>query len=164
MTYEAMLAELPFTPPPRETEADATGDVRTINRKLKTKIYLSVQEQKDGLWQFPTVDVNDDETLLDAAKRAIPEQVGTNIDFWCPSNCPWSVHLTPYTENEQKTNAMYGIKTFFMKVQHDEGDVVLDTKVKTNVHDFAWLDRQEMVDRVKEQQGDHMSKLYYYML
>ena len=167
MTYDDMLAQLPFTPAPRETEHDASGNVRTTNRKLKTNIFLTVQEQNNtGLWQFPTVDVNDNETLLDAAKRAVPEQVGTDIEFWCPSNCPWSVHLTPYTEEEQKQQNWYGSKTFFMKVQYDEGDVVLDTKQsKTSVvHDFAWLDRQEMVDRVKEQQGEHMSKFYYYML
>lgn len=166
-TYEELLAELPFTPAPRETEADASGDVRTTNRKLKTNIYLTVQEQDNGLWQFPTVDITDNETLLDAAKRAIPEQVGNEIEFWCPSNCPWSVHLTPYTEEEQKVQQLYGSKTFFMKVQYDEGNVVLNNQQKKGVkvvHDFAWLDRQEMVDRVKEQQGEHMSKFYYYML
>ena len=96
--------------------------------------------------------------------RAVPEQVGTDIEFWCPSNCPWSVDVAPYTEEEQATQGRYGTKTFFMKVQHDEGDVILDPKLTTKVHDFAWLERQEMVDRVKEQQSDHMSKFYYYML
>ena len=163
MTYEDLIASLPFKPAPRETEADASGDVRTTDRKLKTSIYLTVQEQNNGLWQFPTVDIKGDETLLDAAKRAIPEQVGADIEFWCPSNCPWSVHLTPYTEDEQKQHQLYGTKTFFMKLQYDEGKVELDSKLK-NIHDFAWLDRHEMVDRVKEQQGDHMSKFYYYML
>ncbi len=163
MTYDDMIASLPFTPKPRETEADASGDVRTTDRKLKTSIYLTVQEQNNGLWQFPTVDVKGEETLLDAAKRAIPEQVGTDIEFWCPSNCPWSVHLSPYTEDERKQHQLYGTKTFFMKVQHDEGTVELDPTLK-NVHDFAWLDCQEIVDRVKKQQGDHMSKFYFYML
>jgi large subunit ribosomal protein L46 len=162
MTYDELLAQLPFTPAARETEADESGDVRTINRKLKTNIYLAIQEQnKNDLWQFPSVDIKESETLLDAAKRAITEQVGTDVEFWCPSNCPWSVHLTPYTDEERQVANLYGIKTFFMKLQHDDGDV--STKDMT-VKDFAWLDRQEMADRVKEQQGDHMSKFYYYML
>ena len=158
--------DLSDTPVARETEADVSGDVRTTQRKLQTSIFLTVQEETNGLWQLPTVDVKDDETLLDAAKRAIPEQVGTDIQFWCPSNCPWSVHLTPYTEKEQKEKQLFGTKTFVMKVQYCKGKVLLDTtQPATNmVHDYAWLDRQEVVDRVQQQQGDHMSKFYYYML
>jgi large subunit ribosomal protein L46 len=164
MTDEELLASLPFKPAPRETEADASGDVRTTNRKLKTNIFLTVQDHANSnndLWQFPTVDVKENETLLSAAQRAIPEQLGSDIEFWCPSNCPWSVHLTPYTDEERKVANLYGIKTFFMKLQYDEGDV--STKEMT-IKDFAWLDRQEMADRVNKQQGDHMSKFYYYML
>ena len=162
MTDEELLKELPFTPAPRETEADASGDVRTLERKLKTNIYLFVQEKNSDLWQVPTVDVKDDETLLDAAKRAIPEKCGPDLDFWCPSNCPWTVQLTPYTEEERITLGAYGYKTFFMKLQLHEGSSV-STKDMT-VKDFAWLDRGEMTDRVRKQQGEYMSKFYYYML
>ena len=45
MTDEELIALLPFTPAPRETEADHTGDVRTTERQLKTQIYLTVQNQ-----------------------------------------------------------------------------------------------------------------------
>jgi hypothetical protein len=114
------------------------------------------------LWQLPTTDVKEDETLLDAVRRTIPAQVGPDIEFWCPSNAPWTVQLTPYTEEERKDLGLYGCKTFFMKVQLDEGSSV-STKHMT-VKDFAWLDRGEMVDRVREQQGEEMSKFYYYML
>jgi large subunit ribosomal protein L46 len=162
MTDEELLKALPFTPAPRETEADATGDVRTTERKLKTNIYLAVQEKNSDLWQLPTTDVKEDETLLDAVRRTIPAQVGPDIEFWCPSNAPWTVQLTPYTEEERKDLGLYGCKTFFMKVQLDEGSSV-STKHMT-VKDFAWLDRGEMVDRVREQQGEEMSKFYYYML
>lgn len=161
MTDEEVLANLPFTPAPRETEADASGDVRTTNRKLKTNIYLTVQEKESHQWQFPTVDLKVDETLVDAAKRALPEKLGNQVEFWCPSNCPWSVDLSPFPEALQKSLGLYGTKTFFIKVQHDEGDV--STKDMT-VKDFAWLDRFEIVERVKQQQGEHMSKFYYYML
>jgi large subunit ribosomal protein L46 len=162
MTEEELIAQLPFKPSPRETEADATGDVRTTDRKLKTNVFLAVQEHNDNdLWKFPTVDLKGDETLLAAAQRAVPEKLGKDIDFWCPSNCPWTVLLTPFSEEERKTLGLYGSKTFFMKVQLDEGSV---STTDMTVKDFAWLDRGEMAERAREQQGDHMSKFYHYML
>lgn len=164
MTDEEVLAQLPFTPAPRETEADATGEVRTTNRKLKTNLYLVVQDGDDGVWQLPTVAIkNDDdgETLLAAAKRAMVEKVGKQVEFWCPSNCPWSVDLTAFSPEQQTKTGLYGTKTFFMKVQYDEGDV---TEKEMTVQDFAWLDRGEIVARVRQQQGDHLSQFYHYML
>jgi large subunit ribosomal protein L46 len=162
MTDEDLLKLLPFTPAPRETEADASGDLRTTDRKLKTNIYLAVQEKNSELWQMPTVDLKENESLLDAVRRTLPNQLGPDIDFWCPSNAPWTVQLTPYSEEERKSLGFYGFKTFFMKVQLHEGGSVSPKHMK--VKDFAWLDRGEMVDRVREQQGEEMSKFYYYML
>jgi large subunit ribosomal protein L46 len=159
---EELLKLLPFTPAPRETEADSSGDVRTTDRKLKTNIYLAVQEKSSELWQMPTVDLKEEETLMDAVRRTIPDQLGPDIDFWCPSNAPWTVQLTPYSEEERKTLGFYGFKTFFMKVQLHDGSSVSTKDMK--VKDFAWLDRGEMVDLVREQQGEDMSKFYYYML
>lgn len=161
MTDDEVLALLPFVPAPRETLADASGDVRTLDRKLKTNLFLVVQEQAEATWQFPTVAVEPNESLLAAAKRAVPHQVGEEVEFWCPSNAPWTVELVAFDAKEQQVKSCYGIKTFFIKVQHDEGNV--STADKT-VHDFAWLDRQEMVDRVRLEQGDFLSQFYYYML
>ena len=55
----------------------------------------------------------------------------------------------------------FGIKTFFIRVQLDDGDV---DPSALNVDDFAWLARDEVVDRIKEQRGDVPSKLYHYLL
>jgi large subunit ribosomal protein L46 len=163
-TDEELLELLPkgFTPAPRETEADETGDVRTTNRKLKTSIFLAVQDGEDkGLhWQLPTVTLNTDEMLLEAAKRAVKEKVGEEVEFWCPSNSPFAVDMMAFPEDQRK-DGFYGTKTFFVKVQYDEGDVSEQTMA---VKDFAWLERTEMVERVQKEQGDYESKFYQYML
>jgi large subunit ribosomal protein L46 len=146
-----------FTPAPRITEADKSGDVRTTGRKLKTSIYLTVQE--DSTWKFPTVALKDDEMLLDAAKRAIPEAVGEELEFWCPSNCPVAVEMMAFPTEQQQKEQQYGSKTFFIKVQFDEGKVKTGTQ---KVTDFAWLDRSEIVERVEKQNGD--GAFYKYLL
>lgn len=159
---EDLMKLLPegFVPAPRETEADASGDIRTTQRKLKTDIYLAVKEQSDGLWQLPTVDLKDGETLLDAAKRAVPEKVGGNVEFWSVSNAPLSVQLDAFPE-DQRSDGYYGTKTFFMKLYYDEG---LVSESEMTVSDFAWLDRGEISSRIGDQHGDEAAKFYHYLL
>ena len=156
-THEELMEDLPegFTPAPRETEADRTGDTRTVNRKLKTSIYLVVQKEGDR-WHFPTVDLQEEETLLEAAKRALKEQVGEQLEFWSISNAPCAVDMKAF---ESPKDGLYGTKTFFLKLYYDEGEAA--TK---NVSDFSWLDRQEMTEKVLQEQGENTSKFYHYLL
>lgn len=148
-----------YKPAPRETEADATGETKTLERKLKERVYLSVQEKgSNGAWEpFPVTYVNEDETLLDAAKRATSEAVGSNLQLYCPSNCPMAVDMYAYREKRDH----FGIKTFFLRVQWDDGDA---DSTAMGVEDHAWLARDELVDRIKEQRGEVPSKLYHYLL
>jgi large subunit ribosomal protein L46 len=150
-----ILALLPegYTPAPIVTEADKTGELQTHNRKLQERLYLTIPSADDpSKWIFPTVLVKDEETLLAAAKRAV-KQVGPTMDIWCPSNCPWAVDLSVHNKPE----GFFGTKTFFLKVQHDEGDADISKQ-------FAWLSRTEMAERVREQEGVKASKFYHYML
>ena len=158
-----------FEPAPRETEADLSGDFRTLDRSLKTRVYLTVKDSMlspDGdkeLWHFPTVRVQDDEVLLDAAKRAIREKVGDGLDIWYPSNCPMAVDVQVFEKEEQsRFGGTFGIKKFFMVVQYDDGKVT--SKDLVTASDFAWLEKSELVERIKEEQGEEPSKLYYYLL
>jgi hypothetical protein len=158
---EELLELLPpgFTPAPRETEHDRSGNVRTTDRKLKTNIYLAVKQTADSTWKLPTVTLTADETLLDGAKRALKELAGSNIEFWCPSNCPVAVFMYQFSDDEKKSKKLYGRKTFVMKVSYDEGRVK-----KGLVNDFAWLDREEFTERVKQDSGEKASKFYHYIL
>lgn len=159
LSREELIAMLPFDPAPRETEADSSGDVKTTNRKLKTRVYLVVRE--DDHWQFPTVPLGEDSTLIEAAKRALKVKVGSAIDYWCPSYAPWSVDLQAFPAEKQKESGLYGVKTFFVKVQLDE---VMGELSTSKIQDFAWLDREEIVERIQGEQGDKTSQFYHYML
>jgi large subunit ribosomal protein L46 len=175
ITNEELLALLPegFVPAPRETPADASGDVRTTERKLKTSVYLAVQSGEDDssssnnnnnnkdLWQFPTVAVQEDETLLEAAKRALATQIGPEVEYWTPSNCPCAVDMVALPEEDRAAQGVYGTKTFFMKVTYSDGQVDPSTM---KVKDYAWLDRGEVTERVKDQQGDNAASFYHYLL
>lgn len=112
-------------------------------------------------WQFPTVPVKESETLLDAAKRAIAEKVGGGMDIYYPSNCPMAVDMDIYKKEDQVKQNIYGEKTFFMVVQYDEGKI---TKNDILVDDFAWLEKKEFVDRIKEAEGENKSNLFQYLL
>jgi len=185
VTDEELLELLPkgYEPAPRETEADRNGNVRTTNRKLKTSVYLAVLDT-DGddnstasRWQLPTVDVleGDGETLLEAARRAVLTKVGSQLEFWCPSNAPVAVDVKKYDDDDDdENNKYYGTKTFFLKVQYDEGSV---SEQDMSVQDYAWLDRDEVVDRFattvgggrgggddKKDEFNYASKFYRYLL
>ena len=168
MTDEELIAMMPFTPAPRLTEADHSGNVRTSERQLKTQIYLTVQNPETGLWQFPTVDLMyaDGETCFEAAKRCVLEHMGPSCRTYALTACPWSVNVQPYSPEQQKLLGVYGRKTFFMLVYHDDGQVDPTELDTARVKDYAWLTRNEMVERVEQQSdGDERtSKLYYYML
>ena len=163
ITDEELMALLPegFTPAPRETEADASGDVRTTERKLKTNIYLTVKEDDDDKWMLPTVTLNPDETLLQAAERALADKIGPEVEYWCPSNCPCAVDMVALPAEERTKTGLYGTKTFFMKVVYDEGQVSESTM---KVKDYAWLDRGEITEKMKEDHGDYVAKFYHYMI
>lgn len=159
MTLFEIQALLPegFTPAPRVTEADTNGNVRTLNRRLATRVYLAIME--NDKWTFPTVNVKDGETLLDATKRAVVDATGEEMELYCPSNCPMAVDMKVYSEEDQKKYGTFGIKTFFLRVQHGEGDVSEEIG-----RDYGWLDRDEMTERVKEKEGEYASKFYHYLL
>ena len=90
MTEEELLALLPegFTPAPRETEADATGNVRTTDRKLKTSVYLTVQDSDTNKWMLPTVTLLPDETFFGSGPTSFG---GSN---WTASGILVSVSLS----------------------------------------------------------------------
>ena len=163
ITEEELLKLLPegFVPAPRETPADESGDVRTTERKLKTSVYLAVQPEENKDWQFPTVTLQEDETVLEAGKRALASLIGPEVEFWTPSNAPVAVDMVAIPEEERPKQSIWGTKTFFMKFVHMEGQVEPSSM---KVKDYAWLDRGEMTERIRDQQGDYMAKFYHYLL
>ncbi len=55
-----------FKPAPRLTEADVSGDMRSLNRKLDRVLYMLVKKpRKDHSWQMPQGGVEGEESLLE---------------------------------------------------------------------------------------------------
>jgi large subunit ribosomal protein L46 len=166
-----IIAELPFTPAPRETEHDHSGNVKTLDRQLKTRVYLTVQTDKEGnrdgpRWTLPSVIPTHEETLLQAAQRAVKDAAGETLTLWCPGNAPMAVNFRPYTKNmsEDFTQNYYGEKIFYYRVQYDHGELDEGAYLKNGIKDYAWLSKEEMVERVVVERGEHQAKFFKYML
>jgi 8-oxo-dGTP pyrophosphatase MutT (NUDIX family) len=160
-TDEELFAMLPegLKPAPRITEADESGDDQTLNRKLMHKIFLLIQ-RKDGFWTFPSTLAKKDETLLQAAKRAVKETAGPQLELYCPSNCPIAVKMIVFSEEERNAREYYGEKTFLYRVQRDDGDATMKTLNPDEVLDYGWLTKDEVLQRVP----NFEMKFYHYML
>ncbi|KAL7462434.1 hypothetical protein ACHAXS_002813 [Conticribra weissflogii] len=182
MSDEEMLTLLPFTPAPRETEADATGDLKTRDRRLKTFLYLAVRTKNEGMlsdsprWTLPSAIANvqadekdgDEalETLLQTARRAVSTSIGNDLTLWCPSNAPVAINYRVYNKNlpEEFRGNYYGEKIFYYRVQWDSGDVDETSLDKNGVDDYAWLTKEEMLERVEGERGGHQAKFFKYLL
>lgn len=181
---EDLLASVPkgFVPGPRETEADATGNVQTLDRQLKTRVYLTVKTDQTNInsssssspkylvpsWEFPTTMARTNETLLDGAQRAINEAIGSDsLKLWLPSNAPMGVQLRVYETDEEKNKVAnkgcMGEKTFYYRLQYSSGNV-LDRDLQNDFLDFAWLTREEITKRVEEETNEQTAKFYHYFL
>ena len=164
-------AGLPFTPAPRETEADATGNVKTRDRQLKTSVFLGIKSNAEGntsgsRWTLPSAIPTPDETLLQAAQRAVKDVAGKELSIWCPSNAPMTINFRVYNKNlpEEIKGNYYGEKIFYYRVQYDTGDINEQMLKKANVDDWGWLAKEEMVEKVTEERGAHQAKFFNYML
>lgn len=160
------------TIPPRVTEADETNDTSSLNRKLDERLFLLKPENNDRKQKhyFPTTIVQEGETFIQASRRVIQETFGENMTLYCPSNCPMAVDMNlmqdvlenkdaPDYYHQGMMETHFGEKIFFIRCHRDRGDVVGLMK-----GDYAWLGKDEIVEKVKTEKGDHASRLYYYLL
>ena len=174
ITEQDFLDELPekFKPAPRITLADETNDTRSLERKLPKRIFLTVvDEQKNWednqlttkkVWTFPTAIAQQDETLLETAKRATKEAVGDNLIIYSVGNSPMAVDLTVYdNDTHPEKDDYFGEKIFYFRLQRDDGDVDMNMFKKD---DYAWLCKEEIVEKVIEERGDGLGKLHHYLL
>lgn len=165
-----------YKPAPRITEADKNNIIQTLDRKLPHRVYLALRPNDEIGWTLPITDLNPmptskshtlgGETFVDAVKRFIASnKMLKDMDIRCLSNCPMAVEAIPYnqeTEKDKSENGKYfGEKVFYMRVQYEEGQV---GKVDKTIHDWGWLERSEMMDRVKTEKGEDASLFYHYML
>lgn len=118
-------------PNSRITDADHNGDVRSLERKLDRTLYLIAQTS--GGWKFPSVVVNEQETIGEAAQRGIHELGGPDMNVWTVSHTP-----AGFYKNGDK-------REFYVKSHIVQGQFQ-----PLQVEDFAWLTKEEIKDKVDQ--------------
>lgn len=171
MTMEDILSQLPenFFVAPRVTEADHNNDIHSLDRKLAERMYLIIKDvdpeqqikhKNDAqVWKFPTTLAKEDETLVDGALRAAKEAFGEDMVIWKIGNCPMAADLFVYDDNQSEE--YFGEKTFYFKVERDKGAINEDLLSKDR---YAWLSREEIVEKVQEERGWGQATLHHYLL
>lgn len=136
-------------PLPRETEADRTGDMRSLDRALSRTLYLLVQTP-DGQWRLPAAPIQPGESLSRAAERIMVQSCGPNMNTWVVGNAPVGhynkIYKTPQvisTDDSENSLERLGEKTFFMKVRIMAGQADLK-KNAFGLKDFKWLAKEEV--------------------
>jgi hypothetical protein len=73
----------------RTTEADRTGDRKSRERKLDSRLFLLVKKDRDEhAWQFAQGGRDDGETMRQCAEREGREELGKNLELHFASNAP----------------------------------------------------------------------------
>lgn len=172
LTKEELYEMLPegFTPMPRETAADESGFLQTLDRKLKTRVYLSVRHNANDGWIVPTMDLQEvvsgakkDETIVECAKRVVKDYCGGDFEVKYIGNAPMGVYMSTNEELGVEDRDFFGVKTFYLRIQYHEGQLD-EKKLNKNVEDWGWLDRDEVAERVKEEKGEKIGNFFHYLL
>mmetsp|Transcript_10180 Transcript_10180/g.30622 ORF Transcript_10180/g.30622 Transcript_10180/m.30622 type:complete len:238 (-) Transcript_10180:382-1095(-) len=140
---EGNLASV-WKPAPRITEADKTGDVRTLDRKLDRRLLLLLKSpggaNGEGVWHVPLTPHEDTETVREAADRAMRDQLAL------PGTQAFTLGNVPAAHHPQPDGS--GV-LFYVKMQLIEGDVRTSAPKGYRWYDFAWVSADEVEDYFK---------------
>ncbi|KAJ2835798.1 hypothetical protein FBU31_001526 [Coemansia sp. 'formosensis'] len=112
----------------RETAADATGDERSLERRLDRTLYLVVKSAK-GEWTLPQGTVKDEELLHEAARRNLKEMCGGKMSVWMVGNGP-----VGHSKSGEAS-------TFYIKGHILAGQAKANEELAS---EFKWITREEI--------------------
>ncbi|KAI9702577.1 MAG: 54S ribosomal protein L17 mitochondrial [Candelina mexicana] len=138
---EREIAERPM---PRVTDADKTGDQKSLNRKLARSLYLLVKGESG--WIFPSAEIAGRENLHQAAERILVQSGGQNMNTWIVGHVPIGHYFYDYRKpiiNDSTSTSELGSKTFFMKGRIMAGQANLESNA-FGLSDFKWLAKEEV--------------------
>lgn len=143
------MAAADFVPAPRWTAADDINNTRSLDRRLDQRLVFLAQRKSDGAWVFPGAKWGGEGTgtMRDAAKDALLDAFGDELDFWYPGNAPMGHHLQVFDEATQERTGSYGAKLFFYRVQLLGGFIDLGAKYA----DYRWLTHDETAEYVGDE-------------
>lgn len=130
----------------RTTEADATNDLRSTDRKLDAALTLLLEQKMDNnkFFLLPQGKVVDGESLNEAAQRIIGELCGNQLRFDLYGNAPCGFYKYKYPAARRDEFGAVGAKLFFYRAIYRSGQV--DAKLERN---YQWLEKNELFDQIK---------------
>ena len=95
----------------RETDADATNDRRSLERKLSETLYLLVKKPRDrNAWQMPQGGWERGETMKEAAMRELREECGDELSVRVLGNLPWLFYSYRFPREHLSPDGSLGAK------------------------------------------------------
>ncbi|SJX65556.1 related to MRPL17-mitochondrial ribosomal protein, large subunit [Sporisorium reilianum f. sp. reilianum] len=127
-------------PLPRTTQADASNDVRSLERKLDRTLYLVVKQKSAkgaAAWRFPAKALTNikRENLHDVAPASVTDILGNKMDIWMVSNLPVGLYKPASAAAE---------KTYFLRAHVLAGNAELTQAKGNDVEEFQWLTKEEI--------------------
>lgn len=133
-----------YQPAPRTTEADRTGDVRSLERALDERLYFLVKRGEKGRFQFPQILAADEKVPLwryaELAWRGVTGEKRPELHFISHTPACHLEHVYP-VEYQQKHD-VYGVKVFFYRAMLMQGEV----EGVRNAVDFVWARDGELAE------------------
>ncbi|CAK4083103.1 unnamed protein product [Aphanomyces euteiches] len=142
----------------RETEDDATNNRHSLNRALKQRVFLIVQDPVTLKWSLPTTEKGANETMKDAAFRELVETIGEQVEAYPVGNAPMG-YLTINHENDPSFDGkVHGTKIFYLKAQTfgNEGVVNLN---KSKAADYLWVTQSELAEYLEPAEAEVVFKI-----
>jgi hypothetical protein len=148
----------------RISSADQINDTRSLDRAYTQRLVLLARSHGGAGgsgWGLPSALVQDSETMVQAAERAVRSafQHDADLDLWYPGAGPMGHLLQVFSPAQQEATGRYGAKVFFYRAQilagrlraHPAGEVAAlaaaatarSGGVETAYEDFMWLSRDE---------------------
>lgn len=121
-----------WKPEPRITQADQTGDTKSLMRLLDRYLYFVVKS-RSGIWSFPTTQNQEGETIRQTGERALSECV-VSADAFFIANWPIAHYKTTVKEHSRLE--------FYMKAQILSG--TLELTPDSGYTDYVWISKSEL--------------------
>ncbi len=158
---------------PRETEDDAANNRHSLNRALKRRVFLIVQDPVTLKWFFPSTEKAPEETMKDACMRELEETIGSGMEAYPMGNGPMGCYKfmfdssTDKDVDDKKNDPMRmshdgstydGTKVFFFKAQcfGNEGVVQLNTK---KASDYLFVTQDELVEYLEPGLAEYVKQI-----
>lgn len=127
---------------PRETEDDASNNVKSFNRKLDDTLMLVCEQNVDKkeVTILPQAQWSEGETLRQTAERIVQEKFGSELKVHFYGNSPCGFYKFKYQDKKKEA---VGAKVFFYRAAYKSGDIQ-DKKIK-----FEWINEEELKGKVR---------------